>query len=326
MSHKTNKTIDVTVLIITYNPDYRKLFSTIWSSILQKNISFEIIVCDDGSKTNYKKEIETLFTDYPDIPFYFVENMDNVGTVKNILSGLQIASGKYTYVISPGDYFFSEESINKLFAYAESINCDICFGKSQYYYSENGHIEMIRQMTPEAPRIFSRILPQRWITLAFCETQGIVGATYFRRTNIFKQYMEEICSYSLLDEDNCTSYYHLFCAKKRICFCNEYAVWYEYGSGISTSKNSNYLNRLSNDCTNVLKRIQSIQNKNRILDYVLDEDKQHRKRNHPVIRIEVYLLIALGKFLKYKKFQESPNQFFNKVTGCVDEKRIGGEI
>lgn len=56
-----NNKYKITVVVITYNPDYKKLFQTLYSIVIQKNIIFEIIVSDDGTIDFDKKGIEQWF-------------------------------------------------------------------------------------------------------------------------------------------------------------------------------------------------------------------------------------------------------------------------
>ena len=47
--------IDVSVIVVMYNPVLDKLYKTLDSIICQKGVSFEIILCDDGSGMWMKK-------------------------------------------------------------------------------------------------------------------------------------------------------------------------------------------------------------------------------------------------------------------------------
>ena len=49
---KIENKYDISVIIVTYNPKWEKLRTTILSILFQKNINIEIIVSDDGSKNN----------------------------------------------------------------------------------------------------------------------------------------------------------------------------------------------------------------------------------------------------------------------------------
>ena len=52
--------IIVSVLLVTYNADWNKLKQTIESIIAQKDVSFELIIADDGSKIRWDEQIQEL--------------------------------------------------------------------------------------------------------------------------------------------------------------------------------------------------------------------------------------------------------------------------
>ena len=49
---------DITILVAIYNADINKLIHTLYSIIIQKEVGFEIIVCDDGSRIDLTDQIE----------------------------------------------------------------------------------------------------------------------------------------------------------------------------------------------------------------------------------------------------------------------------
>ena len=52
---------DITILVAIYNADINKLIHTLYSIIIQKEVGFEIIVCDDGSRIDLTDQIEEFF-------------------------------------------------------------------------------------------------------------------------------------------------------------------------------------------------------------------------------------------------------------------------
>lgn len=52
---------DCTVVVVTYNSDLNKLYSTLLSIIKQKNISIQIVISDDGSFNFEKESLEKWF-------------------------------------------------------------------------------------------------------------------------------------------------------------------------------------------------------------------------------------------------------------------------
>ena len=50
------------VIIVTFNQNLGRILKTLDSILIQKDISFEIIICDDGSENCYEKELRSYFS------------------------------------------------------------------------------------------------------------------------------------------------------------------------------------------------------------------------------------------------------------------------
>lgn len=131
-------TYDVSVICLAYNADINKLLTTLKSIIYQENCNFEVIVADDGSKNNYRELIEKYFRKNNFVNYKLVLNTKlntkNHGTVENLISGLDVASGKYVKQISPGDYLFDQYTLSKVFDFAEKISANLLFGDAVFLY------------------------------------------------------------------------------------------------------------------------------------------------------------------------------------------------
>ena len=125
---KDNVKYDFSVIIASYNPDLEKLKKTIVSSYKQKDVSFEIIIADDGSKENYKLEIERWAKENK-IEMIYKFLPENKGTVKNIISATKISRGRIIIPIAPGDYFAEDTA---LFQYLKKYNNEIFWRKLCY--------------------------------------------------------------------------------------------------------------------------------------------------------------------------------------------------
>ena len=305
---------DVTVIILTYNSQLEKTLSTIKSSFLQEDVSFEVIVSDDGSKINYKDEIIEFSKFYLNVPFKYIGNTENYGIVANVLGAVEKAEGEYTYFISPGDYFFEKRTLKNLIDFVRKNKSEICFGKLQYYCYEDGCVSLINKMNPPAPSVYSnKFFGHKLKTLAYCTTETAVGASFIRKTDVIKEYLNKIKQYSRNDEDNTTSYYHLLKEKKDIDFYSGYVAWYEYGMGISTSNNIQFIDSLKNDCDKVLKMIKSQNSSKSIIDYIQTEDVLHRNLKHPQLFVKWIILKIYCKLFKNREFLKETTPFFNEV-------------
>ena len=281
---------------------------------MQQNVNMQIVIADDGSKYNYKDEIAKFFLSYPSVKYEFSNNNTNVGTVNNIYNAILKAKGEYTYVISPGDYFFSENTLAGIYGFSVKNQIEIAFGKSQYYRRNCNNIELIKQMNPSSPEIYNkRWLSKQMKTLAYCTTQGIVGACFFRKTETFREYLEIIKDMSKYDEDNTSTYIHLLLYDKSVYFYNEYVVWYEFGSGISTSANNSFLKILEDDCNRVLSYINA-KKKQQLIPFVLLKEKRDRIINYPLLSARYYIVRKIGNRMTYTDYLTSTTTFFDEIT------------
>ena len=94
---KDNQNIcDFSVIVCCYDPDIEQLKNTISSILNQKKITFEIIICDDGSKIDYLDIIkEWILSLNLNIVFKYSFLKENKGTIINYLEGIKKADGKY---------------------------------------------------------------------------------------------------------------------------------------------------------------------------------------------------------------------------------------
>ena len=74
---------DFSVVVCTYNSDIDKLFLTLKSILRQKNITYEIIITDDGSSFLEMSRIIEWFQKNNFNDYVIVANPVNLGTVKN---------------------------------------------------------------------------------------------------------------------------------------------------------------------------------------------------------------------------------------------------
>lgn len=106
--------IQVSIIVLTYNSDWKKLCKTIKSAASQKKIDFEIVVCDDGSNAEFVEHLKEYMQTFDSVRYNLIIHKNNVGIVKNYFDGILVAKGKYIYGISPGDYFYNKEIDGKI--------------------------------------------------------------------------------------------------------------------------------------------------------------------------------------------------------------------
>ena len=167
-------TYDVSVICLVYNADVNKLLTTLKSIIYQENCNFEIIVADDGSKNNYKELIEKYFRKNNFVNYKLVLNTKNCGIVKNLISGLDVASGKYVKQISPGDYLFNQYTLSKVFDFAEKNSANLLFGDAVFYTYDNNELNILPRKAPWFSEIYTNDM-----NYDYNKINGIATATKF---------------------------------------------------------------------------------------------------------------------------------------------------
>lgn len=228
---------DVSVLIVTYNPVWEKLKNTVLSVIRQKNINVEIIIADDGSATNYREELKRLFLKENYSDYVLVMNDINKGTVLNIKSGLQVTHGKYVKTLSPGDYLYSLNTLELWYTFMEAKNISFSFGNPIYYSREKTGEYLYHKVrrNPQNIDIYNvnNYRKKQAVLYYVFLNDATLGSTYLIKRELLEKYIDSICNQIKYAEDMMVNL--MVADGEKIVFYNQNVVWYENGTGISTS-------------------------------------------------------------------------------------------
>ncbi len=310
--------MDVSVIILTYNPHWDKLRRTLVSVIKQKGVNIQIVISDDGSSEDYRDQIEEVLKNNKVTNYVYNKNEKNVGTVKNYLSGLYKAKGRYTFAISPGDMLFDETSLYDMITYCDENQAKICFGNAVYYHSVGEGLEIYRDINqPNHPQFYGINSPLFICKMMFFANEDILGVSYLRETKCAIECFEAIKDIAIYLEDKCSSAVALMKGIKIIHF-NRKFVWYENGTGISTSNNTAWLDKLEQDYWNVIKMLYEKYPKDRMLDVVISKKKSGKTQNkvvllikHPIYCISRILCKVIKK--KYTECSEELKKQFQDI-------------
>ena len=107
--------MDLSVVIVNWNT--KKLTTDCLSSIFKftKDVTFEVIVIDNGSNDSSQKLIKARF---PQVKL--IQNKDNLGFTKANNQGIRISQGKYIMLLN-SDAYLIENSFKKLVDFADKI-------------------------------------------------------------------------------------------------------------------------------------------------------------------------------------------------------------
>lgn len=234
---KNHSIADITVLVVTYNSDPLKTLMTIESIIMQEGCRIQIIIADDGSEeTNFK-----LIKDILDRKFsgsYILLSSDrNHGTVGNISRALPYVNSAFVKPISPGDYLYNSDTLNKIVAVIRTSDFAYCFGRGIHYIDDNEfRILSNRNPVVETPYKGSQVNLAQAKRYQIRYQDWILGAAIVYKTDDLSRCIERMHGKISLCEDY--SLQMLLADGKSISFIDEFVVWYERGSGVSTTGNS----------------------------------------------------------------------------------------
>ena len=203
---------EITVIVCCYNSSLDKLKKTIVSIEKQKNVSFNVIISDDGSKENNKEEVKSwsLSKGFRNITYNFLTR--NVGTVSNIISALKLTVTEFVKTISPGDFLFDEFSLYKYVIQFRKSNADIVYCKGRYFTPEG---EIINSKSPLSPITSSKLFMKKNICLY---GDCILGASIAAKTSVELYYLSKIQGKVKLLEDVPLTCLALL-DKKKISYC-----------------------------------------------------------------------------------------------------------
>lgn len=237
---------DVSVIIVTYNSDWKKLRLTLLSTLKQINVSIQIIIADDGSKETFDEKIVQLFNEFGFSNYVIVNNPTNRGTVLNISSALKYSDGIYTKTIAPGDYFCEATTLRKWVNFMKCNSALVSFGDAIYYSDYDSMILIRTRGAPVNKHLYTNnISPYKVFVDYILANDTILGAAQMMETKILKEYIQLIENRIIYAEDFMMRIMIFDGIKIYYYPCS--VILYEYGTGISTSKNSKWAKLLHDD-------------------------------------------------------------------------------
>lgn len=290
-----NYKYDVTAVLLTYNPKIDKILLSLNSLINQKNIKYEILVCDDGSKNPFTNEIVQFFAQNSFNNYRIINQKENNGTVINCLNAAKNAQGKYLFLTSPGDIIYDDMTLADFFNFAEKNNYEICFGNAIFYNLENNNLNIINEKNnPNHLQLYKKksLLPLAK-TNFFLNNDGILGAAYFRKTSIAVKYFEIIKNFKSKYVEDTTSTLCALADNVNVFYYNRNIIWYEYGTGVSTSSDNKWNCLIENDYESVLNGLKINNPKNPYIDLAYIRLLNSKKKS---------IILKLKRILKHPKF------------------------
>lgn len=314
---------DISIVFLQYNPISEKLISSLYSLINQKGIDFEIIITDDGSQEDYFDKIKVFFERYHFTNYLLHKNHDNLGIVKNYLSGVEFAQGEYVFGNSPGDVLANCYALRDYYNFAQKHSAKCLFAEAAYYEKVNDkYIVKSCYMDPPQPKAYEWFMPRCFGKIGlFCE-QPILGAVFLRKKEYVEKYFSIISETSKYVEDNTSALYSVMDGEKIVYF-NKLVLWYETGSTKSTEVNTWWDKALAEDFSNTKKLVKDIFGKDPLYDFYGGKNsKTMNVIKHPVLYLEGRIFNCFfpqKKTQANKEIEYEINNYMQNISKIIKE-------
>jgi len=226
----------VSVIIATFNPIWDDLKATLISIVKQIDVHFEIIIADDGSKNNIKREVDTFFDILEFSDYKYIYSNVNRGTVINFLSAVEKCDGKYIKIIGQDDLLHSRDTLKHLYLYAMKNQLVGIAGNIQCFKKVEQEIYLVsHRAQPQNIKMF-RDKEEIKLQTIICEDY-INGASVFYERNVFEKYLKLIEHKILLCED--MIFRLMVLDECELGFYDKPVIYYRVGTGISSGGQTN---------------------------------------------------------------------------------------
>ena len=245
----------VSIVIVTYNANSEKLCRTLHAAATQKEIDFEIIIADDGSAHKDFSFVEGFLRNRGIRAYQIIENPYNQGTVKNCISGVKAAKGEYVFLTSPGDFLYDEYVLRDFYSFAKEHDAKMCFGNPVFYSIEGTQPHLTkRECVPVDPLLYSPKSSLLQEKVSFLSNFWVIGASYFREREFALKYLEMV-SHAVTYLEDCSTTAFALADGYKLYYNDRNIIWYEDGTGISTSANEKWAHLIAQDTENFLRKL-----------------------------------------------------------------------
>ena len=314
----------VSIIVATYNPDIHKLQKTLMAAAKQKDIDFEIIVTDDGSKQKDFSFLPKFFQSQGVQNYQIIENAENQGTVKNFLGAVRAAKGEYIFLTSPGDFLYDEYAMRDFYRFAKQNGAKLCFGNAVFYNSDDGILRLTREVgAPYSPQVYAADAPQAIAKASFITGNWVIGACYFRQREAALKYFEMIADAVVFLEDNSSTSFAM-ADGVRMYYYDRNIVWYEDGTGVSSSGQEKWKRILAQETDSFINKLKKTYPNNPYVDVMYVDRTEGNRMKRVVYKIlrHPFILCCIHwskKVVKHKKVHCDPADLKNLESLLTEE-------
>lgn len=234
--------VELSVIVVLYNSKWDKIKVTLESIINQKGLNYEVIISDDGSDENYYPRIEKFFYEKNFSRYVLLNNTANVGTIKNCIRAINESKGKYVKGISPGDLLIGSNTLAEWLGALKESGRKWSFGdilyirdSSEDMFMIGAHPPLLQDITPyktnnEIGIKYNYVIREDRAAGVGILTEKQIWLSYLNKLALLIRYVEDLTYNMMVLENNIPFYFQ------------RNVVAYDYGVGISTSGNREWLN------------------------------------------------------------------------------------
>ena len=291
----------VSVIVLTYNPDNEKLRCTLAAAAAQKEIELEIIISDDGSARKDFSFLPEYMASLGVANYRLLEHAKNRGTVQSCRSAVTQAAGEYVFLTSPGDYLYDEYVLRDLYAFAQAHNAPLCFGNA--VFCREGALTRTVGI-PAAPQLYAPGVGKRQADTCFFGGIWVIGAAYFRRRELALWCLEQISETAVYMEDTTSTMFAL-AAGETLHHCDRNVVWYEDGTGVSTGVSDKWTKLLHKDLLTCLQKLKKQYPQNPYVDMAYINAAVQNKYRRILTKLLRHPALTM-QLARYKKAAPAP--------------------
>lgn len=309
--------INCSVIVLVYNCEVEDLVNTLKSVLRQKNVNMEIIIADDCSKIDYKSCIDNCMEKNSN--YQYIKNKGNIGTVKNMINAVKKCNYKYVKAIGCGDILYADNVLFDTFSYMKLNEYHICFTKGKAYKFVDNSLYVSNFDSPYIVKPYIINKTSAILRNLIIYSDQISGALTFYTKEKFIQYLEIIENKIIYTEDYIPRLIAL--NEENIGFYGCNTVLYQYGTGISTKKSKNSLQRIADDELSFIRLIKKYSKDPCVKKYLMFCSL---KSENSLVRFIKKCLISPHYFIYYIISTYRRRNNFSKWTKMSDYEELGG--
>jgi Glycosyltransferases, probably involved in cell wall biogenesis len=294
------------IVVITYNPEWEKLRATLASIIAQDFQDYEIILTDDGSKNNLFDKVERYFKHFGFNRYTLISHTENRGTVKNLISGVGSANGRFIKDIGPGDMFYSRDTLGKVYRYMTETDSRIAAGYPVGYTNTSKGRRGVTFNHPFDIEAYKTNNEKKIMENLILYTDMFCGANLCYEREFFLNYLRQMEDRIIYAED----LLQIMSAVdgERASLMPFRMVWYEVDTGSSTKKQSPFKVQLSKDVETMYKILSEEHPDNKLLQKRMELQSFYKVKN-------IYLRTLLRSSKNPGLYPYMMRHYYQSITG-----------